>query len=134
MTQRQRGKKAADLFLMSPEHYAAFEASLVGQQRIVNESGWASGLHLAAVNRRWPHRRDRSRRRHRIEHAGEHHLRHRHRQSWMRYHPERNFDKIGRSMMPINQDAVVQYIGFMGELTMTNPLFQWKLYDSNPAA
>lgn len=52
----------------------------------------------------------------------------------MRYHPERNFDKIGRAMMPINQDAVVQYIGFMGELTMTNPLFQWKFYDSNPSA
>jgi hypothetical protein len=52
----------------------------------------------------------------------------------MRYHPERNFNKIGRAMMPINQDAVVQYIGFMGELTQTNPLFQWKLFDSNPAA
>ncbi len=24
----------------------------------------------------------------------------------MRYHPERNFNKIGRAMMPINQDAV----------------------------
>lgn len=50
----------------------------------------------------------------------------------VRYHPERNFDKIGRSMMPINQDAVVQYIGFMGELTMVNPLFNWKMYDSSP--
>lgn len=52
----------------------------------------------------------------------------------MRYHPERNFSKIGSSMMPINQDAVVQYIGLMGELTMENPLFNWKLFDSNPAA
>ncbi len=49
----------------------------------------------------------------------------------MRYHPERNFDKIGRAMMPIDQDAVVQYIGFMGELTLNNPLFTWKFYDSN---
>ena len=52
----------------------------------------------------------------------------------MRYHPERNFNKIGKTMMPINQDAAVQYIGFMGELTMVNPLFQFKFYDSNPAA
>ena len=52
----------------------------------------------------------------------------------MRYHPERNFTKIGKTMMPINQDAAIQYVGFMGELTMVNPLFQFKFYDSNPAA
>jgi hypothetical protein len=51
-----------------------------------------------------------------------------------RYHPERNFSKIGKAMMPINQDAVVQYIGLMGELTMVNPLHMIKWYDSNPAA
>ena len=32
--------------------------------------------------------------------------------------------------MPINQDVVVQHIGFMGELTLNNPLFQTKLIDS----
>lgn len=51
-----------------------------------------------------------------------------------RYHPERNFDRIGGKQMPINQDAVVQHIGFMGELTMTNPQQNGKLYDSNPSA
>ena len=51
-----------------------------------------------------------------------------------RYHPERNFSKIGKAMMPINQDAVVQHIGLMGELTMVNPLHQVKIFDSNPAA
>lgn len=135
MTQRARGKKAADLLLMSSEHYAALEASMVAQQRIVNESGLAKigftalqyigagrtaevvleggiGSNMPA-NTTYGLDTD---------------------NLWVRYHPERNFEKIGRSMMPINQDAVVQYIGFMGELTMTNPLFQWKLIDSNPAA
>lgn len=136
MTQRQRGRKAADLLLMSPEHYAAYDASLVAQQRIVSSSselgklGFSTFQYVGAgrtaeivmdggigsnmpANTTYGLDTD---------------------NLWMRYHPERNFDKIGRSMMPINQDAVVQYIGFMGELTMTNPLFQWKLYDSNPAA
>lgn len=51
-----------------------------------------------------------------------------------RYHPERNFSKIGGKMTPINQDAIVQHIGFMGELTMCNPLHMVKLYDSTPAS
>jgi len=51
-----------------------------------------------------------------------------------RYHPDRNFVKFGGKQMPINQDAVVQHIGFFGELTMNNPLHMVKLYDSNPAA
>lgn len=135
MTQRQRAKKAADLFLMSSEHYTAYEGALTAQQRVVNENGlgklgFTSLQYIGAgrtaevvldsgigsnmpANTTYGIDTDNLR---------------------MRYHPERNFDKIGRSMMPINQDAVVQYIGFMGELTMTNPLFQWKLYDSNPAA
>jgi hypothetical protein len=29
---------------------------------------------------------------------------------------------------------VAQFIGWMGELTLTNPLFNWRFYDSNPAA
>jgi len=36
--------------------------------------------------------------------------------------------------MPIDKDAVAQFIGWMGELTQTNPLFNWRMYDSNPAA
>lgn len=47
-----------------------------------------------------------------------------------RYHPERNFSKIGSKMTPINQDAVVQHIGFMGNLTLNNPRHNAKLYDS----
>lgn len=51
-----------------------------------------------------------------------------------RYHPDRNFAKIGGKQMPVNQDAIVQHIGFMGELTMCNPRHNAKFYDSNPAA
>ena len=136
MTQRQRGRQGADLFLMSPEHYAAYDAATVAIQRVTDGGdvlgklgftrlkyygagrsadivqGGGIGSNMPANT---TYGLDTS-------------------NLWLRYHPERNFDKIGRSMMPINQDAVVQYIGFMGELTMTNPLFQWKLYDSNPAA
>ena len=54
----------------------------------------------------------------------------------LRYNPNRNFDKLfkGEGMMPIDKDAIAQFIGWMGELTMTNPLFNWKLYDSVPAS
>lgn len=47
-----------------------------------------------------------------------------------RYHKDRNFSKFGGKQTPVNQDAVVQHIGFMGELTMANPLHMAKLYDS----
>jgi hypothetical protein len=49
-----------------------------------------------------------------------------------RYHPDRNFVKFGGKQMPINQDAVVQHIGFYGNLTMNNPLHMAKLLDSTP--
>ena len=54
----------------------------------------------------------------------------------LRYHPQRNFDKVfdGDGQMPIDKDAIAQFVGFMGELTMTNPLFNWRFYDSNAAA
>lgn len=135
LTKQQRGKNSADLLIMSSEHYAALEASMVAQQRIVNDSGLAklgftslqyigAGRTLEVVLDSGIGSNMPSNTTYGIDTDN----------LWLRYHPERNFDKIGRSMMPINQDAVVQYIGFMGELTMTNPLFQWKLYDSNPSA
>jgi len=132
-TQRTRGKEGPDLYLMSSQHYAMYDAATVAIQRIndetqlgklgfqtlkyygagrsgeiVQDGGIGSNMPdnvtyiLATSNLR------------------------------LRYNPERNFNKIGRSMMPINQDAQVQYIGFMGELTMNNPIFQAKMYDSSP--
>lgn len=46
-----------------------------------------------------------------------------------RYHPDRNFVAFGGKQRPVNQDAIVQHIGFFGNLTMANPLFQAKLTD-----
>lgn len=135
VTQRSRNRQRADLFLMSPEHYAAYDAATVAIQRIEDENslgklgfsslkyygagGTAEIVQEGGIGSNMPanvtYGIDTSNMR-------------------LRYHPERNFNKIGKAMMPINQDAVVQYIGFMGELTMTNPLFQWKLYDSDTAS
>lgn len=133
MTKRSRGKRGADLLLMSAEHYAAYDAATVAIQRINDETGlgklgfqslkyYGAGRQAEIVQDGGIGSNMPSNVTYGIDTST---LR-------MRYHPERNFDKIGRSMMPINQDAVVQYIGFMGELTMVNPLHQWKMYDSSP--
>jgi hypothetical protein len=135
MTQRSRGKRAANLMLMSPEHYAAYDAATVAIQRITGASrlgkiGFPALAYVGAgksaeivqeggIGSNMPANTTYG-----IDLLA----------MKMRYHPERNFNKIGKTMMPINQDASVQYIGFMGELTNNNPLFTWKFYDSNPAA
>lgn len=47
----------------------------------------------------------------------------------MRYNEDRNFDKLfeGDGAKPINQDAIAQFVGWMGNLTMTNPAFHARL-------
>lgn len=44
-----------------------------------------------------------------------------------RYHPQRNFVKFGGKREPTNQDAIVQHLGFMGNLTLQNPLWQFRI-------
>jgi hypothetical protein len=136
MTQRARGKRAADLMVMSTEHYAAYDAATVAIQRVTDGgdvlgklgftrlkyygAGRTADIVLdGGIGTNMP-----SNTTYGLETES---LR-------VRYNPNRNFQKLfeGEGMKPINQDAVVQYIGFMGELTMVNPLFQWKLYDSSP--
>lgn len=135
MTQRSRGKRGADLLLMSPEHYAAYDAATVAIQRINDETSlgklgfqtlkyFGAGRSAEIVQEGGIGSNMPANVTYGIDTQS----------MRLRYHPERNFDKIGRSMMPINQDAVVQYIGFMGELTMVNPLFTWKLIDSDTAS
>ena len=137
MTQRSRGKRGADLLLMSPEHYAAYDAATVTIQRITDENslgklGFTSLKYYGAgrtaeivqdggIGTNMP-----SNTTYGIETDS---LR-------LRYNPGRNFSKLfeGEGMKPINQDAIVQYIGWMGELTMVNPLFNWKFYDSDTAS
>ena len=136
MTKQSRGRDYADLLIMSPEHYAAYDAATVAIQHQVNETslgklgfsaleyiGGGKGAEIVLdggigsnipANTSFGLNTDTFR---------------------MRYHPNRNFDKVfdGDGMMPIDKDAVAQFIGWMGELTLTNPLFNWRLYDSNPA-
>jgi hypothetical protein len=137
MTKQSRGRDYADLILMSPEHYAAYDAATIAIQRqtsdtslgklgfsaleyigggkraeIVLDGGIGSNM---PANTTFGLNTDSLR---------------------LRYHASRNFDKLfeGEGMMPIDKDAIAQFIGWMGELTMTNPMFNWRLYDSNPAA
>lgn len=135
MTARSRNRDYADLLLMSNEHYAAYDAATVSVQRIQKEGGLAKlgfstleytgggksaeivldggigsnmpanttfGLHTDSLR--------------------------------LRYNPDRNFAKLfdGDGQKPINQDAIAQFIGWMGNMTMVNPLFNWRMYDSSP--
>src|SRR6185312_8114288 len=102
MTQRSRGKRGADLLLMSAEHYAAYDAATVAIQRINDETalgklGFQSLKYFGAgrtaeivqdggIGSNMP-----SNTTYGLDTDS---LR-------MRYHPERNFSKIGSSMMPI---------------------------------
>jgi hypothetical protein len=137
MTKQSRGRDYADLLIMSPEHYAAYDAATVAIQRQQNETSlgklgfsaleYIGGGKRAEIvldggigsnmppNTTFGINTDSLR---------------------MRYHPSRNFDKLfdEGGQMPIDKDAIAQFIGWMGELTMTNPLFNWRMYDSNPAA
>jgi hypothetical protein len=137
MTNRSRGRDYADLLIMSPEHYAAYDAATIAIQRQQNETSlgklgfsaleYIGGGKRAEIvldggigsnmpaNTTFGLNTDTFR---------------------MRYHPNRNFDKVfdGDGQMPIDKDAIAQFIGFMGELTMTNPLFNWRFYDSVPAS
>jgi hypothetical protein len=137
MTNRSRGRDYADLLIMSPEHYAAYDAATVAIQRQQNSTSlgtlgfsaleYIGGGKRAEIvldggigsnmpsNTTFGINTDSLR---------------------LRYHPNRNFDKLfeGDGQMPIDKDAIAQFIGWMGELTMTNPLFNWRLYDSVPAS
>ena len=137
MTKQSRARQYADLLLMSPEHYSAYDAATVAIQRQTNETSLGKlgftaleyigggkraelvldggiGSNMPA-NTTFGINTDSFR---------------------LRYHPQRNFDKIfdGEGQMPIDKDAIAQMIGWMGELTQVNPLFNWRFYDSVPAS
>lgn len=137
MSKRSRNTRAADLLIMSEEHYFAYDAATVAIQRITNESelgklgfnsveyvggGKRAQIVLASgLNSSMPANTTYG-----IET----------RSMMIRYREGFNFARLfdGDGQMPINQDAIAQFIGWEGEMTLTNPLFSWKLIDSNPAA
>jgi hypothetical protein len=135
MTRQSRNKDYADLLIMSPEHYAAYDAATVLIQHQVNETSlgklgfsaleYIGGGKRAEIvldggvgsnmpaNTTFGLNTDTFR---------------------LRYHPDRNFSTLfeGDGQMPIDKDAIAQFISFMGELTVTNPLFNWRFFDSVP--
>jgi hypothetical protein len=137
MTARSRGRRYADLLIMSPEHYEAYDAATVAIQRIQKEGSLAklgfSSLEYVGGGKRAEIVLDGgigsnmpANTTYGLETDS---LR-------IRFNPQRNFTKLfdGEGQMPINQDAIAQFLGWMGELTMTNPLFNWRFYDSNTAS
>jgi hypothetical protein len=136
MIKQSRGRQYADLLIMSPEHYSAYDAATVAIQRQTNDTslgqlGFTSVEYIGGgkraeivldggigsnmpANTTFGLNTDSFR---------------------LRYHPNRNFDKLfdGDGQMPIDKDAIAQFIGWMGELTQVNPLFNWRFFDSNPA-
>lgn len=134
MIERSRGKKGPSVIAMSQQHYIAYTAALVAIQRINDENrlgkmGFQSlayfggGKRIDAVLEGGIGSAMPSNVSYFLDMAA----------LKFRYHPQRNFTKIGGKQMPINQDAIVQHIGFMGELTMCNPLHQVKLHDTDTA-
>jgi len=135
--QRSRGTRAADLLVMSEQHYWAYDAATTAIQRVTRETdlaklgfsaieyvggGRSAQIVLASgLNNAMPANTTYG-----IET----------RAMSIRYRDGYNFASLfdGDGQMPINQDAIAQYIGWEGELTLTNPLFTWRFYDSNPAA
>ncbi len=134
---RTRGRQAPDLIIASPEHYAAYEASVMEIQRVTNSSGLGSvgfrSLQYVGAGRQVEIVLDggygSNMPANTTYFLNTDTLR-------IRYNPNRNFDKLfeGDGQKPINQDAIAQYIGWMGEMTMTNPLFNAVLFDSDTAS
>jgi hypothetical protein len=134
MTVKSRGKRGADLLLMSAEHYAAYDVAIqrINDTSSLGKLGFTSLKYYGAgrsativqdggIGSNMPANTTYG-----LETES---LR-------LRYNPNRNFDKLfaGEGMKPINQDAIVQYIGWMGNLTMVNPLFNWRFRDSNTSS
>lgn len=135
MIARSRGNKGPNLILSSSEHYVAYTAATVAIQRINDESElgklgfttlkyYGAGKSVDVVLEGGIGSAMPSNTSYFIDTTA----------LKFRYHPDRNFVKFGGKQMPINQDAMVQHIGFFGELTMNNPLHMAKMYDSNPAS
>ena len=137
LAQRSRGNRSADLLVMSEDHYWAYDAATTAIQRVTRDGslgslGFASLEYVgggtraeivlaSGLNNSMPANTTYG-----IDTSS----------MAIRYREGFNFAKLfdGDGQMPINQDAMAQFIGWEGALTMNNPLFNWRLYDSNPAA
>ncbi len=132
MIARSRGTKGPDCIVCSAEHYIAYSQATVAIQRIQNENElgklgftnlkyYGNGKSVDVVLEGGIGSAMPANTTYFIDSSA---LR-------FRYHPDRNFVKFGGKQMPVNQDAMVQHIGFYGNLTLNNPLHVAKLYDSD---
>jgi hypothetical protein len=124
-----KGRKGADLILSSESHFGAFEAALQDKQRITDGGGkgklgfpslkfYGGGRSIdvvleGGIGSYMPDD---------ITYMLDSNS------ICMRHHPQRNFSKMGGKQRPINQDAIVQQLGFMGEMTMRDPQHLSKLF------
>ena len=129
--ERSRGKKGPNLILSSQEHYLAYQAATEAIQRITDGGSTAklgfpalkffgAGKSIDIVLEGGIGSAMPSNISYFIDTSA----------LKFRYHKDRNFSKFGGKQTPVNQDAVVQHIGFYGELTLCNPLHMAKLFDS----
>ena len=130
---RSRGKKGPDLLVCSTQHYQAYDAALTAIQRINDENGLGKGGFSAmkyygagksidvvlegGVGSAMPDDVTYGISMEDLKFF---------------YNPQRNFERFGGRQMPINQDAIVQHLGFMGEVVLKMPVHTFKIYDSSP--
>jgi hypothetical protein len=135
MIERSRGTKGPNVIVCSQEHYIAYTAATVAIQRIQDENElgklgftnlkyYGAGKSVDVVLEGGIGSAMPSNTTYFIDTSA----------LTFRYHPDRNFVKFGGKQMPINQDAMVQHIGFYGNLTLKNPLHIAKMYDSTPGS
>lgn len=130
---RSRGSRGPDLICCSTQHYQAYDAALSAIQRINDENGLGKGGFSAmkyygagksidvvlegGVGSAMPD-------------DVTYFMSMKDLQFF--YNAQRNFERFGGKQMPLNQDAIVSHIGFMGELVLKLPVHTAKLYDSSP--
>ena len=135
MIERSRGTKGPNVIVMSQEHYTAYTAATVAIQRIQDENDlgklgftnlkyYGAGKSVDVVLEGGIGSAMPSNTTYFLDTSA----------LKFRYHADRNFVKFGGKQSPINQDAIVQHIGFYGNLTLNNPLHIAKLFDSDPAS
>jgi len=132
MIERSRGTKGPDCIMCSQEHYIAYTAATTAIQRIQDENElgklgftnlkyYGAGKSVDVVLEGGIGSAMPADTTYFIDSKA----------MRFRYHPDRNFVKFGGKQTPVNQDAIVQHIGFYGNFTLNNPLHVAKLYDSD---
>lgn len=124
-----RGSDKPDLIVCGNELYSMYEASLMPQQRFVDnklaDAGFqnlkfkgADVVFDGGQNGRCPDKK--------IYFLNTDYI-------YLRSHKERNMKVIGGDRMAINQDALYKIIGWAGNMTMSNASLQGVLIDYTPA-